>query len=161
MCRSDSFHLYLFYVFISLNFFLLVEVLLFCFSSRPLKWSYLSFPLQSQSPHQARSAPLAYHWVYVYWEGLCQVLKQGDMANNSFRGSKHGRRGEANHETEFSCSLQELRSLMELRGAEAITKIQDCYGDINGLCARLRTSPIEGNWVQVLFFCVCLHRLSL
>ncbi|XP_008276216.1 plasma membrane calcium-transporting ATPase 1-like isoform X1 [Stegastes partitus] len=66
------------------------------------------------------------------------------MANNSFRGSKHGRRYEANHETEFSCSLQELRSLMELRGAEAITRIQECYGDINGLCARLRTSPVEG-----------------
>uniref|UniRef100_A0AAQ6AG30 Calcium-transporting ATPase n=1 Tax=Amphiprion ocellaris TaxID=80972 RepID=A0AAQ6AG30_AMPOC len=66
------------------------------------------------------------------------------MANNSFRGSKHGRRGEANHETEFSCSLQELRSLMELRGAEAITRIQECYGDVNGLCGRLRTSPVEG-----------------
>uniref|UniRef100_A0A671YJA2 Calcium-transporting ATPase n=1 Tax=Sparus aurata TaxID=8175 RepID=A0A671YJA2_SPAAU len=67
-----------------------------------------------------------------------------DMANNSFRGSKHGRRGEANHEVEFSCSLQELRSLMELRGAESVTRIQECYGDVNGLCARLRTSPVEG-----------------
>ncbi|XP_049428986.1 plasma membrane calcium-transporting ATPase 1-like [Epinephelus fuscoguttatus] len=66
------------------------------------------------------------------------------MANNSFRGSKHGRRGEANHEAEFSCSLQELRSLMELRGAEAVTKIKDSYGDVNGLCARLRSSPVEG-----------------
>ncbi|XP_049928799.1 plasma membrane calcium-transporting ATPase 1-like isoform X2 [Epinephelus moara] len=66
------------------------------------------------------------------------------MANNSFRGSKHGRRGEANHEAEFSCSLQELRSLMELRGAEAVTKIKDGYGDVNGLCARLRSSPVEG-----------------
>ncbi|XP_028286337.1 plasma membrane calcium-transporting ATPase 1-like isoform X2 [Parambassis ranga] len=66
------------------------------------------------------------------------------MANNSFRGSKHGRRAEANHETEFSCSLLELRSLMELRGAEAITRIQETYGDVSGLCARLRTSPVEG-----------------
>ncbi|XP_067447069.1 plasma membrane calcium-transporting ATPase 4 [Thunnus thynnus] len=66
------------------------------------------------------------------------------MANSSFRGSKHGRRAEANHQTEFSCSLQELRSLMELRGAEALTRIQESYGDVNGLCARLRTSPIEG-----------------
>ncbi|XP_041854174.1 plasma membrane calcium-transporting ATPase 1-like [Melanotaenia boesemani] len=66
------------------------------------------------------------------------------MAKNSFRGSKHGRRGEANHETEFSCTLQELRSLMDLRGAEAITRIQECYGDVNGLCVRLRTSPVEG-----------------
>ncbi|XP_053175556.1 plasma membrane calcium-transporting ATPase 1b isoform X1 [Scomber japonicus] len=66
------------------------------------------------------------------------------MANSSFRGSKHGRRAEANHDTEFSCSLQELRSLMELRGAEALTRIQESYGDVNGLCARLRTSPVEG-----------------
>ncbi|XP_049928798.1 plasma membrane calcium-transporting ATPase 1-like isoform X1 [Epinephelus moara] len=76
--------------------------------------------------------------------GLCREPEEGDMANNSFRGSKHGRRGEANHEAEFSCSLQELRSLMELRGAEAVTKIKDGYGDVNGLCARLRSSPVEG-----------------
>uniref|UniRef100_UPI0037E85421 plasma membrane calcium-transporting ATPase 1-like isoform X1 n=1 Tax=Semicossyphus pulcher TaxID=241346 RepID=UPI0037E85421 len=66
------------------------------------------------------------------------------MASNSFRGAKHGRRGEANHEAEFSCSLQELRSLMELRGPESVTRIQECYGDVNGLCARLRTSPVDG-----------------
>ncbi|KAM8861779.1 plasma membrane calcium-transporting ATPase 1-like [Synchiropus picturatus] len=66
------------------------------------------------------------------------------MANNSFRGSKHGRRAEANHEPEFSCSLTELRALMELRGPEAQTKIQECYGDVNGLCSRLRTSPTDG-----------------
>ncbi|KAI3370974.1 hypothetical protein L3Q82_023626, partial [Scortum barcoo] len=75
---------------------------------------------------------------------LCRVPEERNMANNSFRGSKHGRRGEANHEAEFSCSLQELRSLMELRGADALTRIQECYGDVNGLCARLRTSAIEG-----------------
>ncbi|XP_007568579.1 plasma membrane calcium-transporting ATPase 1-like [Poecilia formosa] len=66
------------------------------------------------------------------------------MASNSFRGSKRGRYAEANHEPEFSCSLQELQSLMELRGADAITRIQNCYGDVNGLCTRLRTSPVEG-----------------
>ncbi|XP_029288897.1 plasma membrane calcium-transporting ATPase 4 isoform X2 [Cottoperca gobio] len=66
------------------------------------------------------------------------------MANNSFRGSKHGRRGEANHDAEFSCSLQEMRSLMELRGEESLTRIKESYGDVNGLCSRLRTSPVEG-----------------
>ncbi|XP_056138692.1 plasma membrane calcium-transporting ATPase 1b isoform X11 [Lampris incognitus] len=66
------------------------------------------------------------------------------MANNSFRGSKHGRRAEANHDAAFSCTLKELRSLMELRGLEGLTRIQECYGDVNGLCARLRTSPVEG-----------------
>ncbi|KAM4554349.1 plasma membrane calcium-transporting ATPase 1-like [Fundulus diaphanus] len=66
------------------------------------------------------------------------------MARNSFRGSKRGRNAETNHEPEFSCTLQDLRLLMELRGADAITRIQDCYGDVNGLCTRLRTSPVEG-----------------
>lgn len=110
----------------------------------------LSAPLQSQSPCQARSSTQADHWVLVFWEGLCQVPEEGDMATNSFRGSKHGRRDEANHEAEFSCSLEELRSLMELRGAESLTRIQECYGDVHGLCARLRTSPVEGRYVQKL-----------
>ncbi|XP_054476775.1 plasma membrane calcium-transporting ATPase 1-like [Anoplopoma fimbria] len=66
------------------------------------------------------------------------------MANNSLRGSKHGQRGEANHEVEFGCSMQELSSLMDLRGEDAMNKIKDCYGDVNGLCNRLKTSPIDG-----------------
>ncbi|XP_071765878.1 plasma membrane calcium-transporting ATPase 4 isoform X1 [Centroberyx gerrardi] len=66
------------------------------------------------------------------------------MASNSFRGSKHGRRAEANHDADFSCSLKELRSLMELRGLEGVSRIQESYGDVHGLCARLRTSPVEG-----------------
>lgn len=70
--------------------------------------------------------------------------EEAAMANNSFRGSKHGRRAEANHEADFRCSLQELRSLMELRGEESLAKIRDSYSDVGGLCARLRTSPVEG-----------------
>ncbi|XP_037539142.1 plasma membrane calcium-transporting ATPase 1 isoform X2 [Nematolebias whitei] len=66
------------------------------------------------------------------------------MARNSFRGTKFVRRTEANHEVEFSVSLQDLGSLMELRGEEAIARIQDSYGGVNGLCLRLRTSPVEG-----------------
>ncbi|XP_034722942.1 plasma membrane calcium-transporting ATPase 2-like [Etheostoma cragini] len=50
----------------------------------------------------------------------------------------------ANHQMHFSCSLQELRSLMELRGEEAVTRINEKYGDVNALCARLRTSPVKG-----------------
>ncbi|XP_029951494.1 plasma membrane calcium-transporting ATPase 1-like [Salarias fasciatus] len=64
------------------------------------------------------------------------------MANNSLSGSKHGQA--ANHDMEFGCSLQELRSLMELRGAEATARLSESYGDVSGLCARLRTSPVEG-----------------
>ncbi|XP_059190974.1 plasma membrane calcium-transporting ATPase 1-like [Centropristis striata] len=66
------------------------------------------------------------------------------MANNSFRGSKHGPRGEANHEAEFSCSAQALMDLIDEKGPDALTVIKDKYVDVNGLCARLRTSPVEG-----------------
>ncbi|XP_074526009.1 plasma membrane calcium-transporting ATPase 1-like [Halichoeres trimaculatus] len=66
------------------------------------------------------------------------------MASHSSRGAKRGRRGEAPHGAGFRCSLQELRLLMEHRGPEAVTKIQELYGDVNGLCARLRTSPVDG-----------------
>uniref|UniRef100_A0AAQ6A2M3 Calcium-transporting ATPase n=1 Tax=Amphiprion ocellaris TaxID=80972 RepID=A0AAQ6A2M3_AMPOC len=65
------------------------------------------------------------------------------MANNSYSGVKNSM-VEANHDGEFGCSLKELRSLMELRGAEAISKIGETYGDIQGLCNRLKTSPIDG-----------------
>ncbi|XP_035857036.1 plasma membrane calcium-transporting ATPase 1-like isoform X1 [Sander lucioperca] len=49
-----------------------------------------------------------------------------------------------NRKMHFRCSLQELRSLMELRGEESVTIIKEKYGDVNELCARLRTSPVEG-----------------
>ncbi|KPP69141.1 hypothetical protein Z043_112127 [Scleropages formosus] len=39
--------------------------------------------------------------------------------------------------------MQELRSLMELRGPEAVSKIQEDYGSTEGLCRRLKTSPTE------------------
>ncbi|XP_032445998.1 plasma membrane calcium-transporting ATPase 1 isoform X3 [Xiphophorus hellerii] len=65
------------------------------------------------------------------------------MANNSYSGVKNSLM-EANHDGEFGCTLKELRSLMELRGAEAITKISETYGDTQGLCSRLKTSAIDG-----------------
>ncbi|KAM3858762.1 plasma membrane calcium-transporting ATPase 1 isoform 2-T2 [Diretmus argenteus] len=65
------------------------------------------------------------------------------MANNSYSGVKNSM-VEANHDGDFGCTLKDLRSLMELRGAEAITKIGASYGDVQGLCSRLKTSPIDG-----------------
>uniref|UniRef100_A0A8C1AAN5 Calcium-transporting ATPase n=2 Tax=Cyprinus carpio TaxID=7962 RepID=A0A8C1AAN5_CYPCA len=65
------------------------------------------------------------------------------MANNAYSGVKNSV-AEPNHDGEFGCSLKELRSLMELRGAEALHKIQESYGDVNGLCSRLKTSPVDG-----------------
>ncbi|XP_041717836.2 plasma membrane calcium-transporting ATPase 1-like isoform X2 [Coregonus clupeaformis] len=63
------------------------------------------------------------------------------MANNSYSGVKNST---ANHDGDFGCSLKDLRSLMELRGAEAIGKIRESYGDVQGLCTRLKTSPVDG-----------------
>ncbi|XP_010572887.1 PREDICTED: plasma membrane calcium-transporting ATPase 3-like, partial [Haliaeetus leucocephalus] len=59
----------------------------------------------------------------------------GDLANSA---------GEAGPGGGFGCSLAELRALMELRGAEALLKVQEAYGDVHGLCRRLRTSPTDG-----------------
>ncbi|XP_032077047.1 plasma membrane calcium-transporting ATPase 1 isoform X2 [Thamnophis elegans] len=68
----------------------------------------------------------------------------GDMANNSvayggvkytIKDSSHG---------DFGITLEELRTLMELRATDALHKIQECYGDVYGICTRLKTSPNEG-----------------
>ncbi|XP_072522097.1 plasma membrane calcium-transporting ATPase 2 isoform X1 [Salminus brasiliensis] len=66
----------------------------------------------------------------------------GDMRNSDFYAKNQ--RNEGNHAGGFGCSLEELRSLMELRGTEAVVKIQEDYGDMEGLCQRLKTSPTEG-----------------
>ncbi|XP_058855788.1 plasma membrane calcium-transporting ATPase 2-like isoform X6 [Acipenser ruthenus] len=66
----------------------------------------------------------------------------GDMTNSVFYAKNQ--RNEANHAGEFGCTLEELRSLMELRGSEAVIKIREDYGDMDGLCRRLKTSPTEG-----------------
>ncbi|XP_041080649.1 plasma membrane calcium-transporting ATPase 2 isoform X2 [Polyodon spathula] len=66
----------------------------------------------------------------------------GDMTNSVFYAKNQ--RNEANHAGEFGCTLEELRSLMELRGSEAVIKIREDYGDTDGLCRRLKTSPTDG-----------------
>lgn len=65
------------------------------------------------------------------------------MANNSYGGEKNSP-DQDYQEQEFGCTLQELRSLMELRGAEGLQKIQESYGGIHGLCSKLKSSPAEG-----------------
>uniref|UniRef100_A0A8C2RFK9 Calcium-transporting ATPase n=1 Tax=Capra hircus TaxID=9925 RepID=A0A8C2RFK9_CAPHI len=67
------------------------------------------------------------------------------MANNSvaYGGVKNSLK-EANHDGDFGITLAELRALMELRSTDALRKIQESYGDVSGICARLKTSPNEG-----------------
>ncbi|KAJ8360370.1 hypothetical protein SKAU_G00168950 [Synaphobranchus kaupii] len=66
------------------------------------------------------------------------------MANNATDHPPGNSVAESNHEGDFGCSVMNLRELMELRSGEAVTKIGDSYGDVQGLCRRLKTSPIEG-----------------
>ncbi|XP_036348372.1 plasma membrane calcium-transporting ATPase 1 isoform X2 [Ochotona princeps] len=69
----------------------------------------------------------------------------GDMANNSvvYSGVKNSLK-EANHDGDFGVTLAELRALMELRSTDALRKIQESYGDVYGICTKLKTSPNEG-----------------
>ncbi|XP_003792298.1 plasma membrane calcium-transporting ATPase 4 [Otolemur garnettii] len=47
-------------------------------------------------------------------------------------------------EGDISCTVMELRKLMELRSHDALTQINDHYGGVHNLCSRLKTSPVEG-----------------
>ncbi|MCI4390116.1 hypothetical protein PGIGA_G00118850 [Pangasianodon gigas] len=66
------------------------------------------------------------------------------MANNTADHPPGNSVAEGNHDGDFGCTLMDLRELMELRSAEAVNKIRDAYGDVQGICRRLKTSPIEG-----------------
>ncbi|XP_072914940.1 plasma membrane calcium-transporting ATPase 1-like isoform X1 [Hemitrygon akajei] len=66
----------------------------------------------------------------------------GDM-NNAVKYLP-SRTTDDHHEGHFDCTVAELRNLMELRSTDAVQKIEECYGNVEGLCARLKTSPIEG-----------------
>lgn len=60
---------------------------------------------------------------------------------------------------DYACTLEELRALMELRGAEALEKVarklkynllikglqvETTYDGVEGLCRRLKTDPVNG-----------------
>lgn len=68
----------------------------------------------------------------------------GDMSNSDFYAKNQINEG--NHAAGFGCSLMDLRSLMELRSTEAVVKLQEDYGGVEGLCTRLKTSPTEGEF---------------
>lgn len=74
------------------------------------------------------------------------------MANNSvaYSGVKNST-NETNHGGEFGITVKELRDLMELRSTDALQKIQECYGDVYGICSRLKTSPHDGKETSVTF----------
>ncbi|CCD65358.1 Calcium-transporting ATPase [Caenorhabditis elegans] len=45
---------------------------------------------------------------------------------------------------DYDCSISELKLLMELRGAEALEKVNSTYNGVEGLCRKLKTDPING-----------------
>lgn len=69
----------------------------------------------------------------------------GDLGNSTvdFHPKKPGM-DKGGHEGDFGVTTEELCSLMELRGAEALQKIQENYTDTETLCHRLKTSPADG-----------------
>ncbi|KAM8916536.1 plasma membrane calcium-transporting ATPase 2-like isoform 4-T9 [Spinachia spinachia] len=66
------------------------------------------------------------------------------MANNTADHPAGNSVAEGNHDGDFGVTVMELRELMELRSAEAVSKIKEAHGDVQGICRRLKTSPIEG-----------------
>ncbi|XP_062842686.1 plasma membrane calcium-transporting ATPase 4 isoform X1 [Trichomycterus rosablanca] len=66
------------------------------------------------------------------------------MANNTADHPPGNSVAEGNHDAEFGCTVRDLQELMELRSAEAVNKIRDNYGDVQSICRRLKTSPVEG-----------------
>lgn len=47
---------------------------------------------------------------------------------------------------QYGLTLTELRELMEVRGAEALERIQSQYGSVFEMCKKLYTSPNEGQF---------------
>uniref|UniRef100_A0A673BFY4 Calcium-transporting ATPase n=1 Tax=Sphaeramia orbicularis TaxID=375764 RepID=A0A673BFY4_9TELE len=75
----------------------------------------------------------------------------GEMANSAVefypkgtRGGGGGRADGTHAGGDFVVTVKELRELMELRGTDALQKIQDSYGDTEGLCQRLQSSTTDG-----------------
>uniref|UniRef100_A0A8C8SBT4 Calcium-transporting ATPase n=1 Tax=Pelusios castaneus TaxID=367368 RepID=A0A8C8SBT4_9SAUR len=66
------------------------------------------------------------------------------MTNNTADHHPGNSVTEGSHEGDFGCSLVDLRTLMELRSAEAVTRINTTYGGVQNICKRLKTSPVEG-----------------
>ncbi|XP_073731244.1 plasma membrane calcium-transporting ATPase 3b isoform X4 [Misgurnus anguillicaudatus] len=77
---------------------------------------------------------------------MSTTATMGEMANSAveFYPKRAGGSAEANHAGDFGVTLDELRTLMELRGPEAMQKIQESFGDVEGLCQRLKSSTSDG-----------------
>ncbi|XP_068454588.1 plasma membrane calcium-transporting ATPase 3b isoform X1 [Clinocottus analis] len=83
---------------------------------------------------------------------MSTTATMGEMANSAVefypkgtRGVAGGGRADGGHAGgDFGVTVTELTELMELRGPDALQKIQESYGDTEGLCQRLQSSTTEG-----------------
>lgn len=83
---------------------------------------------------------------------MSTTATMGEMANSAVEfypkgtrsGGGGGRADGAHAGGDFVVTVKELRELMELRGADALQKIQESYGDTEGLCQRLQSSTTDG-----------------
>lgn len=66
------------------------------------------------------------------------------MANNTADHPPGNSVAEGGHDGDFGITMEELKALMELRSGEAVSKIEESFGDVQSICRRLKTSPIEG-----------------
>ena len=69
----------------------------------------------------------------------CVDNGSAEMATGSRRRSS-----QLTADERFRVSMEELKELMEFRGAEAAKVLQDTYGGVEKLCDMLGTSPTEG-----------------
>ncbi|XP_061665441.1 plasma membrane calcium-transporting ATPase 3b isoform X6 [Syngnathoides biaculeatus] len=79
---------------------------------------------------------------------MSTTATMGEMANSAVEFYPKGTRGGGREDGgrgggDFGVTLKELRELMEFRGGEALQKIQDSYGDTDGLCQRLQSSTTD------------------
>uniref|UniRef100_A0A3P8NVA3 Calcium-transporting ATPase n=1 Tax=Astatotilapia calliptera TaxID=8154 RepID=A0A3P8NVA3_ASTCA len=84
---------------------------------------------------------------------MSTTATMGEMANSAVEfypkgtrgGGGGGGRADGSHAGgDFGVTVKELRELMELRGADALQKIEDSYGDTEGLCRRLQSNTTDG-----------------
>jgi len=73
--------------------------------------------------------------------------------NTSFDPTADGSRSSAGVKGQYGCTLEELKTLMNLRGREACDKLRDDYmpGGVLEICRRLQTSPVNGSDPLPLF----------
>ncbi|XP_033989057.1 plasma membrane calcium-transporting ATPase 3-like isoform X2 [Trematomus bernacchii] len=83
---------------------------------------------------------------------MSTTATMGEMANSAVEFYPKGARGTGSVGRaegsqaggDFGVTVTELAELMELRGTDALQKIQESYGDTDGLCQRLQSNTTEG-----------------